>query len=172
MDFTFSEEQEAVREAAAAIFEGRATTERVKAIETSDDRVDRDLWGELAKANLLGVALPEDVGGSGLGLVEACLVLEQQGRRVAPVPLLWTLAAAMTIAEHGTDEQRAALLPGVVAGDVILTAALAETAEVISVERENRLSGRRVSVPFVHVADRVLVPAGGRLFVLDPRAAG
>ena len=69
MDFTFSEEQEAVRETAAAIFEGRATTERVKAIETSDDRVDGDLWAELAKANLLGVALPEDVGGSGAALI-------------------------------------------------------------------------------------------------------
>ena len=88
MDFTLSEEQQAVRDLAAQIFEGQATTERVKEVEAGDERVDRELWAELAEANLLGIALPEDVGGSGFGLVELCLLLEQQGRRVAPVPLL------------------------------------------------------------------------------------
>ena len=172
MDFSFTEEQEAVREAAAAIFEGRATTERVKAVEAGDDRVDRELWAELAKANLLGLVLPEDVGGSGLGLIELCLLLQEQGRRVAPVPLLWTLVSAMAVAEHGSDEQRRSLLPGVVAGDVILTAALERTADPLAVEAGNRLTGRRMSVPFVHVADRVLVPVDDQLFVVDPKASG
>src|SRR5437667_2678395 len=127
MDFTFTEEQEAVRDLAARIFEDRATVERVKAVEASDERVDRELWADLARANLLGIAVPEDHGGSGLGLIELCLVLEQQGRFVAPVPLLATLVmGALPIAELGTDEQRRRWLPGVVGGEVILTAALAE----------------------------------------------
>ena len=75
----------------------------MKAIEASDERIDRDLWRALADANVLGLALPEDVGGSGLGMIELCLVLEQQGRVVAPVPLWATVVcAALPIAEHGT----------------------------------------------------------------------
>src|SRR3982074_2957795 len=124
MDFNLTEEQQAVRDLAAQIFAGHATVERIKETERTDDRVDRELWAELAKDNLLGIALPEEVGGSGLGLMELALLLEQQGRRVAPVPLLATLVmGALPIAEFGSPAQRAAWLPGVVSGDIMLTAA-------------------------------------------------
>src|SRR5205807_3309572 len=186
MDFTFTEEQEAVRDLAGRIFEDRATVERVKEVEASDERVDSELWAELARANLLGLAVPEEHGGSGLGLVELCLVLEQQGRFVAPVPLLATLVTgALPIADLGTDEQRRRWLPGVVAGDLILTAALAEPG-ARDVTRPSttatadgdgwRVDGTRVSVPFAHVADRVIVPAavgdGAGLFLVDPAGPG
>ena len=116
MDFTFTEGQDAVRGLAAQIFEGHATTERVKEIERSDERVDRELWRALAEAGLLGIAVPEEHGGSGLGLVELCLLLEQQGRRVAPVPLWPTVVlGALPLAEFGTREQQQAWLPGVAA---------------------------------------------------------
>ncbi len=91
MDFTFTEEQEAVAQAAASVFDGMVTPARVAEIERSDDRVDDELWAALARSNLLGLALPEEYGGSGLGLTEVCLVLEQQGRAVAPVPLWATV---------------------------------------------------------------------------------
>ena len=79
-------------------------------IEDTDDRFDAALWTELAKANLLGLAIPEEHGGSGLGLTELCLVLEQQGRAVAPVPLWATVVlGALPIAHFGTPEQQAAL---------------------------------------------------------------
>ena len=127
MDFTLSEEQVAVRDLAEQIFQGSVTVESVKAVEASEDRVDRELWQALAEAGLLGIALPEDAGGSGLGVVELCLMLEQQGRVVAPVPVWATVVlGALAIAEFGSPEQRSAWLPGVVAGDVFLTAALAE----------------------------------------------
>src|SRR5947209_11392786 len=111
MDFTLSEEQEAAAALADQIFQASTTVERVKAAEASESGIDRALWGDLAASNLLGLVLPADVGGSGLGLVELCLVLEQQGRVVAPVPLLATVATAMAIAEFGTPEQRKAWLP-------------------------------------------------------------
>src|SRR2546421_9793402 len=127
MDFTFSEEQDAVRDLAAQIFGGHATTERVKEAERSDERVDRELWRALADAGLLAIAVPEEHGGSGLGLVELSLLLEQQGRRVAPVPLWPTLVlGALPIAEFGTSEQQQEWLPRVAGGDVVLTAALSE----------------------------------------------
>ena len=188
MDFALTEQQEAVRDLAAQIFEGLATTERIKAEEATDDRIDRQLWQELARANLLGIAVPEDVGGSGLGILELCVLLEQQGRRVAPVPMLATLVmGALPIAEFGTAEQRSAWLPGVVSGDVMLTAALSEpgdgwpgwpsTSASVSADGDWRLSGMRLSVPAAHLAARVLVPAriddeSVGLFLVDPNGPG
>ena len=71
---------------------------------------DRELWGELAKAGLLGIGLPEDVGGAGLDFVAVCLVVEAAGRTAAHVPVVETLAyAAPAIERFGTDAQRRAL---------------------------------------------------------------
>src|SRR5687767_84526 len=101
----------------------RATVERVREVEASADRFDRDLWRELADAGLLGIFLPEEHGGSGLGLIELGLVLEEQGRVVAPVPLLWSSLAALAILERGSDDERAAWLPRLASGDAVLTIA-------------------------------------------------
>jgi alkylation response protein AidB-like acyl-CoA dehydrogenase len=126
MDFALDEEQQAVADLAGRIL---------------DEQPERDrAWAELAKANLLGLCLPEDVGGSGYGFVEACLLLQRVGWAAADVPLLPTLVSAMAIAEHGSEEQRQRWLPGVVAGEVVLTAAV---------------SGHAI-VPYADVAARVL----------------
>ncbi|MHB8669653.1 MAG: acyl-CoA dehydrogenase family protein [Acidimicrobiales bacterium] len=184
MDFNFSEEQRAVADLAAAIFEGHATVERVKEVEASADRFDERLWAELAKANLLGIALPTRVGGSGLGMIELCLLLAAQGRAVAPVPLLATLVlGALPIAAFGTADQQDRWLPGVVSGQIVLSAGLEEpdggagppeppsvVAEPGSAGRGRgdppgpggggwRLSGLRPCVPAAHLAARVVVPA-------------
>jgi acyl-CoA dehydrogenase len=193
MEFTFSEEQEAVRQAAEGLFTGLVTPDRVKAVEATDDRVDRELWAELAKADLLGIAIPEADGGGGFGLVELCIVLEAQGRTVAPVPLWATLVlGALPVAEFGTEALRAGLLAGVAAGDVLLTAALADVANDLATGGPGRpsvsadptgdggsyrLSGTAMAVPYAHVADRVLVPAatpdgGVVVAVVDPSATG
>src|SRR5262249_30433007 len=100
MDFAFSPEEEALRDLARTICQDHATQDRLKAIEREPDWFDRELWAALATANLLGVALLEDVGGSGLGLQELCLLLEQVGAAVAPVPAWPTLVlCALPIAE-------------------------------------------------------------------------
>ncbi|MGA8725857.1 MAG: acyl-CoA dehydrogenase family protein [Acidimicrobiales bacterium] len=191
MDFTLSDEQSAVEEAARGIFDGIVTPERVQKVEESADRFDRDLWSELAGAELLGLGVPEAYGGGGLGMVEVALVLEAQGRVVAPVPL-WatTVLGAMPIAEFGSESLRTALLPGVVSGSTVLTAALTDVAGDVAVGGEGRpsvraeplgaggvtLTGVARAVPFAHVADRVLVPAvlgdGVVVAVLDPGAKG
>ena len=129
MDFSFSEEQEAVRELADRIFTDLSTHERLRELESDPDgdRFDRKLWAELAAAGLLGIALPEDDGGAGLGFVETGLVVEAAGRTAAYVPVIETLAAAApAIARFGTEAQRQRWLPGVVAGDTVLTTALVE----------------------------------------------
>lgn len=187
MDFSFSEEQQAVQDLAAQIFEGQATAERVREVEAGAERFDRELWAELAKAGLLGIALPEAVGGAGLGLVEALLVQEEAGRRVAPTPLWPTIfLGALPVAEFGSEELQQAWLPGVVAGDVILTGAFEELGANdplrpgVTAERTDggwALSGAKPAVPNPHVATRILVSAvtgEGTLgvFLVDPGADG
>lgn len=187
MDFSFSEEQQALRELARKILEEQATPDRLREIERSDEGIDRDLWRELAKAQLLGAALPETYGGSGFGFFELCLLLEEIGRVVAPLPAWTTLAvSALPIARFGSEAHRQSLLPGVVSGDVLLSAALAEAESddprrpATRAEADGeafRLSGTKICVPAAHVSERILVPAqldGGSVavFLVDPRADG
>jgi len=186
VDFTFTEEQHAVSESARAVFAGMAEPTRVADVERTPDRFDSELWAELAKANLLGLAVPEEHGGSGLGLTELCLVLEQQGRAVAPVPVWATLVlGALPLARFGTEEQRARWLPGVVAGEVRLSAALNEVAASAHrrpavralVEKGGwRLEGTAFAVPQAHLAARVLVPVvadgAAAVVLVDPAAPG
>lgn len=181
MDFSFTDAQLAVSQLARQIFTGHATPERVKEVEKSPDRFDRELWGELARCDLLGIVVPERYGGAGYGEVELCLLLEEQGRVVAPIPLLPTLTSAMTIAGFGSDRLKSEWLPRVASGEVVLTAALAESGAADPLAPLARaepvvggwvVTGRKLSVPAAHVAAGVLVPAGDGLFLVDPRAAG
>ncbi len=170
MDFSYSEDQEAVRDLAGRIFGDLATHERLRELEaeTDGDRFDRKLWSELAGAGLLGISLPESVGGAGLGFVETGLVVEAAGRSAAYVPAIETLAAAApAVATFGTEAQQARWLPGVVAGETVLTTALAELggsplAPSVVAERSGdgwALTGTKACVPSGMVAQAVLVPA-------------
>src|SRR5665811_24085 len=126
MDFSLTETQQELTGLTGQILGDRMTLQRLKAVERSDDGFDRETWLELAKANLLGIAVPESHGGLGFGFLDLCLVLQEIGRNVAPLPVVPCLvSAALPIAQFGSDDQQA-LLDGVVAGTTILTAALTE----------------------------------------------
>ena len=185
MDFAFNEEQDAVRDLATQIFEGMVNHDSLKELFASGQHVDTKVWGELAKAGLIGIALPEEHGGNGLGFLEVALVLEQIGKHVVPVPYLPTTVAAMAIAEFGSDTLKKSLLPQVVAGDLVLASALVESGADLddpqtSATREGdgwRLDGVKDLVQAGLDAGRVLVPArvdgeGVAIFVVDPKASG
>ena len=188
MDFSLSEEQEAVRELADRIFTDLSTQERLREMEIAEgnDRFDAKLWSELGSAGLLGISLPEDVGGAGLGFLETGLLAEAAGRTAAYVPVVETLAAAApAIARFGTDAQKQQWLPGVVAGDTILTTALVElggtpSAPAAVAERSGdgwTLTGVKACVPSGTFADAVLVtariePDGVAVFLVPTASAG
>ncbi len=185
MDFTLGEELEAVRDLANRIFTDRATTEQVQAVESSETHIDDRLWRDLASAGLLGVALPDDAEGAGLGLAGLCVLLEEQGRSVAPVPVWPAVVGALTVATHGSAEQRAALLPWAMEGTARLTLALEEfgpadplapTATAISHRTGWRLTGTKAVVPSPSGAEHVLVAAstetGTGVFLVATEAAG
>jgi alkylation response protein AidB-like acyl-CoA dehydrogenase len=186
MDFSFSEEQDAVKELAAQILDGQLGNDALKAFDKTDEPYDAGTWAEFAKAGLLGIALPESGGGAGLGFTEVALVLEQIGRAAAPVPYRATVVlGARPIAEFGTDAQKDALLPGVVEGESLLTAALVEfgtspgkPSTTARPEGDGwRLDGSKLCVPIGLQADRILVPAATGegtvgVFIVDPSATG
>ncbi|MFI9746509.1 acyl-CoA dehydrogenase family protein [Streptomyces sp. NPDC052494] len=151
MDFTPTEEQEAVRELAARIFGDLATHERLAAAGTGTDA---ELWKALCAAGLPGAV--EETGL--LGLV---LLLEEQGRTTAQVPLAASCVyGILAVARHGTEEQRARLLPGLRDGTTVVTGALPATGGVVV--REGRLGGSVDWVPWLRDATHVLVPDAER----------
>jgi 3-oxocholest-4-en-26-oyl-CoA dehydrogenase beta subunit len=186
MDFTFTEEQETIAKLAHQLFEHRATPERLTELEAGDQRYDAALWRELAGADLLGISLPESVGGSGHGYLELALLLAEVGASVAPVPVYATLLlGADTIARYGDDGQQQKYLPGVITGDRLLTAALTEQGRsdamtpTTTARRDGdgwRLDGSKELVPAAQIADTMLVPAatndGLGVFLMDTTAAG
>jgi 3-oxocholest-4-en-26-oyl-CoA dehydrogenase beta subunit len=173
MDFDLTEEQQAIAELAGKLLGDKATPEAIRALEKSEGepselRFDRDLWSSMAEAGLLGVAVAEEHGGAGLGFLELCLVLEEIGRRTAPVPALASLAfAGLPLARFGSDEQRARLLPGLVDGSSVATAALVEpladplhpTTTATPAGDGWAIEGIKTNVAAGLVADVALVPA-------------
>ena len=179
MDFELSEEQRSLAALARQIFEREVTKERLREAEVDPDRIDAALWRTLADANLLGLAVPVAHGGMGYGLLEVCVLLQEVGRALAPVPALPTLVlGGLPIARFGTEAQRSAWLPSMAAGEAILTAALADGAGVRArrVAGGFELDGAVPLVPAARRARRILVPAstpeGGGIFLVDPRAGG
>jgi len=185
VDFRLSEEQQSIRDLAREILEGEIHADRLKKIEAGDDWFDRELWSKLAHANLLGAVVPEAHGGLGFGVEELCVLLEELGRALAPVPLHATATAALALAGHGSEAQQAAWLPGVASGEIVLASALDDAGSAdpgrpaTRARRDGegwRLEGTKRSVPAAHLACRVLVPAATdddvALFLLDPGASG
>lgn len=126
MHFAFTDEQAMIAETARALFAEQATSERTRAA-MAGTGVDHMLWkaftGELG---LAGVALPEEQGGAGLGMVELAILAEEAGGQVAPLPFLASLClAAPAILAGGTDEQKK-LLPLIAAGDLVASFAMAD----------------------------------------------
>lgn len=186
MDFSFTEEQETVGKVARQLFEHRVTPEHLTELESSEIRYDPALWAELAASDLLGIALPESVGGTGGGFLELGVLLAEVGWSVAPVPVYPTLVlGAETIARHGDSAMRQRYLPGVAAGNTILTAALSEpgnsdpTAPRTTARTDAdhwRLDGTKELVPAAQLATAIVVSAqsddGPGLFIVDTATEG
>ncbi|HEY1700232.1 MAG TPA: acyl-CoA dehydrogenase family protein [Trebonia sp.] len=131
MDFTETENQRELAGLARKIFTERpepSPPDAGSAGSAADGGpFDAALWKDLADAGVLAAALPESLGGSGLGLLEQCSVLVEVGRAVAPVPYLASIVlGAGTIARFGTREQQEKWAAPAGRGELILTAALSE----------------------------------------------
>lgn len=189
MDFNLDEDIQALAGLAKEIFDDLADVDRVRAVETSSTRVDDVLWKALAQAGLLGLTVAEEHGGAGLGLDALAVVLEEQGRHVAPVPLWSAAVAGELVARFGSPDQQQALLPGIATGETRIALALEEydgaepeaphtrgTADGDGNGGGFRLTGVKAVVPTPAGAGHVLVSGttddGTGLFLVELDADG
>lgn len=169
MDFGFTDEQQEIATLTRRILADKVTADRLREIEAGADRFDPDLWQTLATADLLGIALPTDVGGGGYGIIEQCLLLEEIGRRLAPAPLLASIVCgAAPIAAFGSAAQKEAWARPAALGRKFLTAALAEslnpdpmvpTTTAVADDEGYRLDGTKTAVLAGTFADLFLIAA-------------
>src|SRR5271166_4870618 len=173
MDIGFTEEQELLRDTARRFLESECGTQFVRQRMAEPAAVTDEFWHKLAEQGWLGIVYPEDDGGSGLGLVDLVLLMEEMGRAVMPGPYLATvLLGGAAITEAGTPAQRRQWLPQIAAGAA--KAALAWTepnlrwdaAGVTLAARETpgsfALSGTKLFVADAHLADILVVAARTR----------
>ncbi len=186
MDFSYTEEQQAIFDLAAQILQNGASQERLREIEdAAGPRFDPELWDRFGEAGLVGVGIPEAYDGGGLGFLEIAGVMEHIGRTTAPIPFFETaVLGACAIARFGSEAMKQAVLTEVAAGNRILTAAIIEAETPIDqvrtrAQRERggwRIDGAKAFVPAAEIADQILVPAttdeGPTVFLVDRRSIG
>jgi alkylation response protein AidB-like acyl-CoA dehydrogenase len=187
MNFTLNEDQSALQSLANQIFQGQVTDEFLLEHDRSGQSFNSELWSLLAEQGILGLAIPESCGGSDLGFFELTLLLQEQGRSVAPVPLLSNLVmAGLPVAAFGSDDQKRQYLTPLASGQHQLSAAVAElgmadavqTQVLASTQGEGWvLSGEKHAVPYGQEASAILVPVIDEdnrcsVFIVDTDAPG
>jgi alkylation response protein AidB-like acyl-CoA dehydrogenase len=132
MDFGLTDDQREIQRTARDLLGERAKPERVRE-HAEAARVDTELWRELCELGWPGIAIGEEHGGQGLGMIELSILCEELGRCVAPVPFLGSTMAASVIEHGGSPEQCARWLPGLASGETIgaLGAAVSGVAELV-----------------------------------------
>lgn len=190
MDLDFSEEQEMLRELARGVCAEHAPLAAVRAAENDPVGYPSALWKQLGELGLIGLDIPERLGGGGQSALECAILYEELGRSLAPSPhFVSSVLCGQLLARAGSDVQQKQWLPTISSGEAILTPAWIEAEggygpEGVQLRAEPsgagwKLSGLKRHVCFASSAERVLVLArtgsGEReidLFLLDPEAPG
>ncbi len=124
MYFDLTDEQQAIKSTAREFLAARYKSERIRALVESEHGFEQSDWEEMAELGWPGLALPEEWGGQGLGVVDLSVLFEEMGYALAPSPLLSTTVAGLALATNGTDEQRERWLRPLAAGEARGTVAL------------------------------------------------
>src|ERR1700716_1035568 len=188
MNFDFSDDQKQLRDAARKFLAEKCPPKAVRAVLDGKASYDKELWKGLAEMGFLGVAIPEAFGGAGAGHLELCVIAEEMGRALAPVPFSSTVyLAAEALMLAGSNAQKQKWLPKIASGEAIGTLALFEgkgnpSPQAIKlIAAGGMLSGVKKPVPDGAIADFAVVAArtgsSGRetdisLFIVDMKAEG
>lgn len=194
MALILNEQQVMVRDSARAFLADKGPVAQLRKLrdDRDPDGFSRALWKAFAEMGFCGILVPETLGGSGLGYVEAGVIMEEIGRNLTPSPFLATaLVGATTLLRDGNRARNQELLPKLAAGDLIVTLAVDErrkhapSATALKAERSGNgfaLTGDKCFVVDGHVADLLIVAArsagapgesdGLTLFLVDAKAKG
>jgi alkylation response protein AidB-like acyl-CoA dehydrogenase len=188
MNFDFSDDQKQLRDQARKFLAEKCPPRAVRVVLDGKASYDGELWKGLAEMGFLGVAIPEEFGGAGAGHLELCVIAEEMGRALAPVPFSSTVyLAAEALLLAGSDAQKKTWLPKIAAGEVIGTLALFESTgnpspKAIKLAADGGvLNGSKKPVPDGVISDFAIVAArtgsSGResdisLFLVDMKGGG
>ncbi len=131
MNFGLTEEQEVLRRVARRFLDEQAPMEKVREMMVSPEGFAEPLWAQMADLGWLGLAIPEEFGGSSLGWVDLVVLLEETGRSLLPAPLISTSLASAAVLEYGSDEQKQRFLPRLADGSIVGTLALLEDSDIL-----------------------------------------
>lgn len=170
MPLLHTEDQTMLADTVRSFLAEQAPVGHMRALRDADDRTgfSSELWKRFAELGLNGILLEEADGGSGLGHVEAGIVLEEIGRNLTPSPFLLTAVGAVTALKDGSATQRQAWLSRICAGNAVGALAIDESVrhrpERIRLRAERvgngfRLIGEKRFVTYGHVADFLIVAA-------------
>ena len=187
MDLGLNEQQEMLRRTAREMLEAECPTTVVREIEASDDGYSPELWRRMADLGWLGIAFPDEYGGSDGTLLDQVVLFEEIGRALAPGPMLCSsVLGGQILLNAASADQKARLLPLVARGDTVLTVALAEARGHLSEGEVSArssdggahiLNGSKMFVPYAHASDYLLCEAGsgadgGTLLLVDTHSPG
>ncbi|ONF95274.1 acyl-CoA dehydrogenase family protein [Sphingomonas jeddahensis] len=175
MNFDYSDDQKMLKDEARKFLAAKCDAKVVRSVLDNADRAyDEGLWKGVAEQGWLGVAIPEEFGGLGLGHVELCGLAEELGRACAPIPFASTVYfVAEALMKFGSAEQKAKWLPKIAAGEVIGAFATSEgkgpvTARSIGTSvSAGKLSGEKIPVTDGDVADLIVVLAKDGLYLVE-----
>jgi len=183
MYFDLTDEQQAIKSTAREFLAARYKSERIRELAESEHGFEQSDWEEMAELGWPGLALPEEWGGQGLGIVDLAVLFEEMGYALAPSPLLSTTVAGLALAINGQNEQKEKWLRPLAAGEARGTMALFDAGTAASVggfEMEAKadgdavvLDGEKVLVLDAATADFFLVAtADGRRHLVERGAEG
>lgn len=188
MNFDFSDDQKLLKDQAQKFLAEHCPPNAVRRILDGEDTYDRALWKRIGEMGWTATAIPEVYGGLGLGPLELCVIAEELGRAVAPVPFSSTVyLAAEAIMLAGSDEQKKKYLPKIASGELIGTLAAAEGPQPLSPRaihatlKGGKLDGTKTPVIDGEIADIAIVVArtsdepgerGIGLAIVDLKGAG
>jgi acyl-CoA dehydrogenase len=180
VNFDFPDELKQLREQARKFLRERCPNTTARRVLESDEAYDRTLWREVAAMGWTGAAIPEEYGGVGLGHLAVCVLAEEIGYAIAPIPFASSVyLAAEAILAFGTAAQKQAWLPQLASGETIGAFAHAERPGLVDPRKldttvaDGRLTGTKVPVPDGDSADIAIVAArGGALYVVDLHGPG
>jgi alkylation response protein AidB-like acyl-CoA dehydrogenase len=194
MPLVLTEEQSMLRDSARGLISDKAPVSHLRQLRDSKDTTgfSRELWRAFAQMGFSGLLVPEQFGGSGLGCVEAGVVMEEIGRSLMPSPFLSTaVVAASALTRGGSDAQKSHYLPKISDGSLLAALAIDEGAKHRPLQTRMqaarsgngfRLNGDKAFVVDGHTADLLIVAArtagsagerdGLTLFLVDPKAKG
>jgi len=168
MSIAISEEHRALAQSVADFLTDHQSRAAARSLLTAEVDPLPAFWTELGGLGLLGLHVPEELGGSGFGLAETLVVAEQMGRYLAPGPFVPTVITSAVLAAAGPDGLQKRLLPGLADGSMIGAAALG--GEVTCAD--GVATGKVGVVISGHLADVLLVPAGDDVLVVEKSAGG